>query len=331
MPSFSFPGPSDLVSFLIQAYFASAPSWNVDKMPDMTGKVIIVTGGSAGLGKLTVKALLEKNARVYLVARDENKAQAVIDEYTKITGRTAIFLKIDLADLHSIKAAVKEFLSKEKELHVLYNNGGVFMTPMDKLTAQGCDLQFGTNVLGHFYLTKLLLPTLISTVSNSSDKVRVVTITSSAHYLAKYKFNFASLKDGSERRKMNPMAMYSQSKTGNILFASELARRYGDKGIVSTSIDPGNLKETEINRDVHGISLESITLYFLQIHKPELGVLTQLYAGTSPEAKDMNGKYLGPWCRERTPRSEANDSKLAEELWKWMEEQVELVEREESS
>ncbi|KAK7462220.1 hypothetical protein VKT23_007825 [Stygiomarasmius scandens] len=193
-----------------------------EKITDMTEKIVIVTGGSAGLGKPTVKALLEKNATVYLEARDEKKSQAVIDEYAKITGKAAIFLKVDLADLRSVKALVKEFLkcvlsfnetwfsnSKETKLHISYNNGGVLMTPMDKVS-------FATNVLGHFYLTKLLLPTPISTAESISDKVRVVTLSSSVPYLAKYEFNMASLKDGPERRKMNPMTMYPQSKTVSI-------------------------------------------------------------------------------------------------------------------
>jgi len=122
----SLPGPNDILSFLMQAYFIPSPSWSLDKMPDMTDKVIIVTGGSAGLGKLTVKvnflceavtlshhfekALLERNATVYLAARDEKKSQNVIDEYTRLTGKVAIFLKMDLADLNSVRAAVEEFL-----------------------------------------------------------------------------------------------------------------------------------------------------------------------------------------------------------------------------
>ncbi|KAF5365244.1 hypothetical protein D9758_005482 [Tetrapyrgos nigripes] len=335
--SYSFPHLSDLLAFCKQAWFIPAPKWSLEKMPDMTGKVVIVTGGSDGLGKLSVKALLEKNAKVYLAARNESKCQAVIDEFATTTGKTAIFLKIDLADLNSVKAAAKEFLSKETKLHVLYNNAqvlllscgpftGVLTTNHELLTAQGYDGQFGTNVLGHFYLTKLLLPILLSTAEHTPEKVRIVALSSSAIYSMKYKFDIASLTNGPTRKKWPTMELYSQSKLGNILFANELARRYGDKGIVSTAVNPGNLK-TDISRNQKTFSFDRFAVFVLQIHNPEVGVLTQLWAGTSPEGADMNGKFLVPWCREALPRSGSEDPELSAELWKWMEEQVEKFEQ----
>ncbi|KAK7449211.1 short-chain alcohol dehydrogenase [Stygiomarasmius scandens] len=245
---FAFPSLIDIFSFFQQALFIPAPSWSVDKMPDMTGKVVIVTGGSAGIGKLTVKALLEKNATVYLAARDQQKSQTVIDEYTRLTGRTATFLKLDLADLHSVEAAAREFSRSKRPNFMYYTITGkaVMMTPKNQFSPQGYDLQFATNVLGHFYLTKLLLPTLLSTAQYASDKVRVITVSSCAQYIMKYKFDVGSFIDGPIRQKQGPMDLYSQSKFGNILFANELARRYGEKGMVSISLNPGMLLLTVV-------------------------------------------------------------------------------------
>ncbi|KAJ8488637.1 hypothetical protein ONZ51_g3428 [Trametes cubensis] len=103
--------------------------WGVADIPDLTGKVMIVTGGNAGIGRETVKALLLHNAKVYMASRNEEKALAAITQLERETGRRAIFLKLDLANLSSVKAAAQEFMSKETKLHVLFNNGGVTYPP----------------------------------------------------------------------------------------------------------------------------------------------------------------------------------------------------------
>ncbi|THU91850.1 NAD(P)-binding protein [Dendrothele bispora CBS 962.96] len=305
---------SDILSFFEEALFIPAPTWSVDKMPDMTGKVVIVTGGSAGIGKLTVKALLEKNATVYLAARNEKNSLNVFKEYASLPGK-GTFLSLDLSDLRSVKAAVQEFLSKETKLHVLINNGGVMMTPKDELSPQGYDLQFATNVLGHFYLTKLLLPTLLSTSQQSTEKVRVISVGS-------LQVRLGSFKDTPKREEQSLMDLYCQSKFSNILVANELAHQYGEKGLVSISLNPGNIKNTGLNHHLEGMSLTSLSFWMLQLYEPELGALTPLYAATSPECENMNGTYLKPWCRKGRMRSSASDPKAAAELWNWMEKEV---------
>ncbi|THU95928.1 NAD(P)-binding protein [Dendrothele bispora CBS 962.96] len=322
--SYDFPGLSDICSFFEQALFIPKPTWSIDKMPDMTGKVVIVTGGSTGIGKET--ALLEKNATVYLAARDERRSLAVLEEYALLPGR-GIFIDLNLACLYSVKAAAQEFLRFETELHVLVNNAGIMMPPKDQFSCQGYDLQFATNMLGHFYLTKLLLPTLLSTAHQHQGKVRVITVGSCAHYIMKYKFDLKSFTNTSVRNKQSPLDLYCQSKFSNILFANELAHRYGQKGLVSISLNPGNIKNTGLNKFLNKISLTSLIFWIFQLYEPELGALTQLYAGTSPECEDMNGKYLKPWCQEGVMRPSANDPKTAEELWKWMDEEVDKFEK----
>ncbi|KAF4610211.1 hypothetical protein D9613_010552 [Agrocybe pediades] len=294
-------------------------TYSVNDIPDLTGKVMIVTGANTGVGKETAKALLSYNAKVYIAARSQEKAEAAIKDLKEETGKEGIFLKLDLSDLRSVKTSAEEFLSKETELHVLFNNAGVMAPPIEQLTAQGYDLQFGTNVLGHFYFTKLLLPALLAGAKASPDgKARVVNTSSSgSHLVNNLKFN--TFKDTPARKRFGTYNLYSQSKFGNVLFSNELARRYNDQGIVSTSLNPGNL-QSDLQRH-----LSPILMFFvgLLLYPVEYGALTQLWSGTSPEGTELNGKYLIPWARIGKPNPATNDEKLARDLWTWMEEQVE--------
>ncbi|KAH8115056.1 NAD-binding protein [Phellopilus nigrolimitatus] len=298
----------------------AAPAFSIEDIPDLSGKVIIVTGGNTGVGKETILALLRKNAKVYMAARSQPKAEAAIAELKTKTGREALFLELDLASLKSIKKAAEEFQSKESQLHILFNNGGVMAPPVEQLTADGYDLQFGTNCLGHFYFTKLLLPTLIETAKSTNDKhVRVITTSSSVHMFHGPGLKWDTLKDSPARRKYNKWLLYGQSKFGNVVVAKELARRYADEGIVSISVNPGNLT-TDLHRHVSKAE-QWLTQNLLQFPAP-FGALTQLWGGTTPETAELNGKYLIPWARLGEPRADTQDPKTGEQLWDWLEEQV---------
>ncbi|TFK54331.1 NAD(P)-binding protein [Heliocybe sulcata] len=304
-------------------FFPAKPTFTAADVPDLTGKIAIVTGGNAGIGKETV--LLTRNAKVYLAARSKTKAEVAIQDLHAGTGKTALFLELDLSDLASIKRSTQEFLSKETELHLLFNNAGVMWPPIDQVTANGYDLQFGTNVLGHFYFTELLMPALLAGATSSSDKkARVVTTSSFGNYLAKG-INWDSLKDGPARRKVDTQALYNQSKLGNVLIAREVAKRYGDKGIVSTSVNPGNIR-TELTRYVKtpGVLPYFILVQNMILYPVHYGAITQLYAGTSPQTLDSNGKFFVPWAREAQPNAKALDSDLGQRLWSWCEEQVKV-------
>ncbi|KAG2009556.1 short-chain dehydrogenase [Coprinopsis cinerea AmutBmut pab1-1] len=295
--------------------------FSVEDIPDLTGKVVIVTGANSGVGKETAKALLSRNAKVYLAGRSQEKVERAIQELKQETGKEGIFLHLDLGDLKSVKKAAEEFISKEKKLHILFNNAGVMTPPIDMVTTQGYDLQFGTNVLGHFYLTKLLYPTLLSTVKSSPDwKPRVVHTASVASLFGELNFN--TFKDGPARRKSFSVILYAQSKLGNVIVANEFAKRYGDQGVISCSCNPGNLK-TELTRYTPSIATALMNAFVL--YPAPYGALTQLWAGTSEEGLKMNGKYLVPWARYGTPNPLALDEKLGEDLWNWLEEQVQDV------
>ncbi|KAJ7485599.1 NAD-P-binding protein [Mycena latifolia] len=291
-------------------------TWSAEQIPDLSGKVMLITGGSSGIGKESAKVLLSKNAKVYIAARNTTTGEQAVKELTEATGNTPIFLKVDLADLTSIKVAAQEFKSKETKLDVLFNNGGVMFPPWEKTTVDSYDLQFGTNVLGHFYLTKLLLPELFAGAQSSPDsKARVVNTSSMGHQLMPG-LDFSTFKDGPARKKLDEKKLYGQSKFANVVFSNELARRYADQGIISIALHPGNIK-TDLAR--HSTPMErALTM----LYPVELGVLTQLYAGTMPKALELSGQYMIPWARVGKAHKDTDDREQAAKLWAWLDEQV---------
>ncbi|OAX35985.1 NAD(P)-binding protein [Rhizopogon vinicolor AM-OR11-026] len=297
-----------------------ATQFHASDVPDMSGKVVLVTGGNAGIGKETVRVLLTKNARVYIACRDKAKGEAAIRELKNSTGKEAILLQLNLANLKSIKAAAEEFLSKEPLLNVLFNNAGVMNPPVEMLTDDGYDLQFGTNVVGHFYFTKLVMPALLAAAVTSSDgTARVVNTASNAHWFGSLNYN--TFRDSPARRKLHSWVRYGQSKTGNIVFSSELARRYGDRGIVSTALHPGIIKTGLFRYESSWHQAISNWIY----RDVSYGALTQLYAGTTTEGATLNGKYLVPWARVGNALAHTQDPQKGKELWTWLEEQVKDV------
>ncbi|TFY57558.1 hypothetical protein EVJ58_g6951 [Rhodofomes roseus] len=301
-----------------------AGNFKAEDVPDLSGRVAVVTGGNVGIGWETIKVLLQRNAKVYMASRSRQKAEAAIERLKTETGKEAIFLELDLGSLASVRRAASEFLSKESELHILFNNAGVMGPPLDQLTSDGLDLQFGTNVIGHHLLTKLLLPALLAGVRSSPDQhARVITTSSSGAMIGA--IDFASVRDGPARRKYTKEALYAQSKLANAIQARELAKRYGGEGIVAISADPGSI-ETDLQRyyrDVPGIVGVLTHLFLKTILRPApFGALTQLWAGTMPEAINHNGKYAIPAARIAPCRAEAYDDELGKRVWEFLEEEV---------
>ncbi|KAJ8472767.1 hypothetical protein ONZ45_g16538 [Pleurotus djamor] len=298
-------------------FFPAKSQFSVDDIPDLTGQVALVTGANTGIGKETAKALLAHNATVYIAARNAEKSAEAIRDLMAITGKEARFIQLDLADLKSVKKAASEFLNREKRLDMLFNNGGVMIPPIELLTADGYDLTFGTNVLGHFYLTKLLLPVLLSTAKDSERPARVMTTSSGAAIFAS-DLNYDTFKDGPARLKKGNQNMYVQSKFGNLVFSTELARRYGDQGIVSAGLNPGNIK-TDLQRMMS--PLQHFFIDWLLSPLP-MGALTQLWGATTANPKAIQGKFLGPWARVGKTHIPATDPAIGKKLWDWLEDQV---------
>ncbi|EKM52468.1 uncharacterized protein PHACADRAFT_260896 [Phanerochaete carnosa HHB-10118-sp] len=302
----------------MRAVWPPAPKFSVDQIPDLTGRITIVTGANTGVGKETVKALLQHNAKVYLAARSRSKAEVAIKDLKDATGRDAIFLELDLSSLVSVRKAAEEFLSKERELHILFNNAGVMIPPMDQLTAEGYDLQFGTNVLGHWYFTELLLPALQAGARSSPDGyARVATTSSSGAHIAK-PVDWNTFREHPSRHKLGANSLYAQSKMLNAVVAHESSKRYKDMNILCYACDPGSLK-TDLQR--HATPFQKFLVNPL-LHDASYGALTQLWAGTMEETIQYNGEFLVPYARLGKTQAEMYDPEIGKRLWAYMEEQV---------
>ncbi|KAJ7084581.1 NAD(P)-binding protein [Mycena belliarum] len=286
---------------------------------DLSGKVVLVTGGNAGIGYETVKQLLLKNAKVYVAARSPEKAHDAIKRLEQETKKTAIFLQLDLADLTSVRKAAETFLAQESKLDILINNAGVMVPPREQLTAQNYDLQFGTNVVGHFLFTELLIPALTKSHEETKLPARVVNVSSMGHRLAPGDgIELATLKGGPERdawlKKKADLSgrwtLYGQSKLGNILVSNYLARKYSDV-LVSCAIHPGFIR-TDLFQ--YGNLFERLggTLGY----PTPLGAYTQLWAATYATPTEITGQWVMPFGKvqpswlDKRGRSVALEEKL---------------------
>ncbi|KFY43769.1 hypothetical protein V495_03764, partial [Pseudogymnoascus sp. VKM F-4514 (FW-929)] len=218
---------STALRMLRQSVWIPNPTLTEANLPDQTGKVHIVTGGYSGVGQELAKILYSKNATVYIAGRSSQKGQESIESikaaYPTSTGHLH-FLHLDLSDLSTIKKSAEEFTSKEKRLDVLTNNAGVMIPPKGSKDAQGFELQLGTNCLGPYLFTSLLLPLLKKTAASSPPgSVRVTWAASSGVEISPTGgVEFES--DGSVRTYGDPMKDYAQSKAANVFLAFETAR-----------------------------------------------------------------------------------------------------------
>lgn len=229
------PLPAKPLDAISQA-FPPKPHFTESNVPDLTGKVTIVTGANTGVGREIAQVLYSKNATVWVAARNEKKGLDAIEGIKKqhpASKGSIKFLKLDLADLTTIGPSAKEFLAQETKLDILFNNAGVMTPPEGSKTEQGYELQLGVNCLGHFLFTKHLTPLLQSTAKSApKNSVRVIWVSSSAA-------DVLSPKNGFERDNLdyhqprNLMHKYATSKAGNYYHNTEFARKYKNDGIVS--------------------------------------------------------------------------------------------------
>ncbi|KAK4445946.1 hypothetical protein QBC34DRAFT_487080 [Podospora aff. communis PSN243] len=293
-------------------------------IPSLKGKTILVTGGNSGLGKQSVLELAKHEPDlIWLAARGEARAQSAIDDILKSlpsTTTTKILpLDLDLASFPSVKSAAAKVLAGSTRLDILLLNAGIMATPAG-LTASGYELQFGTNHMGHALLTKLLLPLLLKTAALPSSDVRVVVLSSEAHrMLPRGGIIFDSLKTTQEN--MYTTTRYGQSKSANILFAAEMARRYPQ--IKTVSVHPGGVA-TNLTAPFHGahaIARPFVALYsFLFAVSVEEGARCQLWACV---ADVKSGAYYTPVGQLTKPAKDAGSEELARRLWEWTEKELE--------
>ena len=255
------------------------PPWTTDDIPDQTSRTILVTGANSGLGLRSAQALAARGARVLLACRNAEKAATALAEVAAgATGPAPEVVALDLADLDSVRAAADDVAGRTESLDVLMNNAGIMATPKGR-TPQGFESQLGTNHLGHFALTGLLLPLL-----QRAEAPRVISTSSQAHRMGRMRWDDLQWERGYERWRA-----YGQSKLANLLFMRELARRA--PGIISAAAHPGwaatHLQSGE------GLAKRLSALgnrVFAQ--SDAMGALPQLYAATMPDVR--SGEYFGP-------------------------------------
>jgi NAD(P)-dependent dehydrogenase (short-subunit alcohol dehydrogenase family) len=289
--------------------------WTVDRIPDQSGRIALVTGANSGLGLIAARELARAGARVVLACRNMDKGATALREITEeVPNAEAELAALDLASLDSIRSFAQEFPKAHDGLDLLINNAGV-MAPPRRTTEEGFELQFGTNHLGHFALTGLLLGAL-----EGRRDARVVTVSSTAHRMGRINFD-----DLHGERRYRRWRAYGQSKLANLLFALELDRRLRAAGstISSLAAHPGyaatNLQSASapvLDRAV------MVVTNLLIAQDAEVGALSLLYAATEPGLK--GGTYVGPDGRreqrghpqpEAAPAPAALDEAIAARLW----------------
>ncbi|EIM06964.1 short chain dehydrogenase [Planococcus antarcticus DSM 14505] len=282
-------------------------------MKQLIGKTAIITGANSGIGFEAAKVFADRGAQIIMAIRDTAKGEAARDLIIA-TNKDALVtvMKLDLADLASVRAFAENVKNQHSSLDLLINNAGV-MTPPYSKTEDGFELQFGSNHLGHFALTGLLLPLLKKTADS-----RVVSLSSLAHKGARIDFDNL---DGTKGYKA--MKFYGQSKLANLLFAQELDKRFKQSGLNSLSIacHPG-ISATNLfkfgKRDAPKL-MKSLMHNFLQ--PPEMGALPTVYAAT--DLRLTGGEYIGPDGKGQrkgyptldTPHAAAGDEAVSRKLW----------------
>ncbi|MFF4739919.1 oxidoreductase [Streptomyces sp. NPDC001262] len=259
--------------------------WTTDQMPDQTARVCVVTGANSGLGLATTRALARRGAHVVLAVRDEAKGRHAAADITAEQPDAGLEVRrLDLSDLDSVRAFAGRMHADHPKLDVLVNNAGV-MAPPRTLSAQGHELQFACNHLGHFALTGLLLDLL-----TAGDDPRVVTVSSVNHRKGRLYFE-----DLAGEHRYSPMGFYNQSKFANAVFGHELHRRLTGVGspVRSVLAHPGY---TATNLQMRAVGLWRMVFgrignpLFAQ--SPAHGALPQLYAATDPGV--AGGQFIGP-------------------------------------
>ena len=270
-------------------------------MGDLDGRTFLITGANTGIGRETARALAGRGARLYLACRSEANGRRTIEEIaTQTSNRGLELLSLDLGDLDSVKRCAETFLATGEPLHVLINNAG--LAGARGLTASGFEIAFGTNHVGPFLLTALLLDRL-----RSSAPARIVNVASIAHYNAPG-IGWEAVRR--RTRSFTGMREYSVSKLANVLHARGLAGRLEGSGVTTYSLHPGTIASDIWRR----VPWPLRPLMTRRMGAPEQGAQTSIYCATSPDVAGESGRYYDD-CRPKEPAASVTDT-LAAELWR---------------
>jgi len=268
---------------------------------DLDGRTFLITGANTGIGKETALALAGRGARLHLACRSEAGGRAAVEQISAQTGNRSLELRsLDLSDLTSVRRCAEDFLATGEPLHGLINNAGVAGTR--GVTTSGFERMFGTNHVGPFLLTNLLLDRL-----RSSAPARIVIVASAAHYGARG-IDFDAVRRPT--RSITGMREYSVSKLANVLHAQELARRLEGSGVTTYALHPGVIASDIWRR----VPWPVRPLMKRRMDTPEQGARTSVYCATSADVAGESGRYYDD-CRTKEPGAAATAT-LAEELWR---------------
>ena len=271
---------------------------------DWKKKTIVVTGATSGIGRATAIGLAKLDSRLILVGRDPGRAEETVAEIRKATGRKDVeIVRGDFARLAEIRRVADELLARTDRIDVLVNNAGVTMMKRTT-TPDGYETTFAVNHLGYFLLTGLLLPRLRA----AAPGARIVNVASDAH-----RWGPLDLADLQNEREYKAMKIYGQSKTANILFTRELARRLAGSGVTVNALHPGAVA-TRLGRGSGPLFdlLQSVISVFMK--SPAQGADTSIYLASAPELEGVSGRYFAN-RKEKEPQPHASDDALAARLW----------------
>jgi NAD(P)-dependent dehydrogenase (short-subunit alcohol dehydrogenase family) len=256
--------------------------WTTADIPDQTGRTAVITGANTGLGYETATALAAKGAHVVLAVRNLEKGKAAADLITRANpGASVAVQELDLTSLDAIRAAADQLKSNHDTIDLLINNAGVMMTPKST-TKDGFELQFGTNHLGHFAFTNLLLDRVLAAPGS-----RIVTVSSTGHrFVSGIRFD-----DLQWERDYNRVRAYGQSKLANLLFTYELQRRLQGTTTIAVAAHPGG-SNTELMRNLP-VAIRGLGALLQPLFQgPDMGALPTLRGATDPGV--LGGQYFGP-------------------------------------
>lgn len=269
-------------------------------MSELNGQTFLVTGANTGIGKETARGLAARGARVVVAGRSEEKTRAAMDEIVADTGSSNLeFIRLDLADLESVRLAAKTFLASGEPLNVLINNAG--LAGAQGMTQSGFEMAFGTNHIGTFLFTQLLLDRIKET-----GPARIVNVASTAHFAAKG-IDWEAVRQPTKSRTGLPE--YSVSKLANVLHAQELARRLEGTDVTTYSLHPGAVA-SDVWREVPGLLRGPMKLF---MKSSSDGAKTSLHCATSADAARETGLYYDN-SKVKSPNRVATPE-LAAELW----------------
>ena len=271
----------------------------------LDGKTVVITGGNSGIGKETAVDLARRGARVIIGCRNLQKGEEALKEIKERSGNSNVFLEeLDLASLKSVRTFADKILSLESRVDVLINNAGVLMCPYQK-TKDGFEMQFGTNHLGHFLLTMLLLDRL-----KRSQPSRIINVSSYGHRMGSDKINFADI---NFEKSYDSWAAYYNSKLANVLFTRELSKRLEGTHVTVNALHPGAVS-TELQRHMFFSSFWFYPIRWYMFKTAEQGAQTSIHCAVSEEMDGVSGKYLCD-CRIVEPSKGAQDDDAAKKLW----------------